>query len=355
MNIRKQKKVYALVAIATGVVSGFTVGAVALFAQWAGPPGTPPNPNAPAPINVGSSAQIKNGGLGVNQFSAFGNAYFAGTVGIGELAPTANLHVIGDVRGDRLCIGSDCRAAWPSGGGGGSPAGANTQIQFNSSGSFGADADLTWDAANNRLGIGGTSGANITVSHINPNIRLSDTDGSIFIMANNTDTFSINQPGTVGLVNIENGAPADSLRINATGNIGIGTPSPLRKLTVVGGFPGVLGLFESTDVDGALVDVHSVPSEDAAIRFQSNTNWTVGHDRSLNSFVITNANNFPSNTSDASKYFVVDTAGNVGIGNTNPQYNLDVGGVLNAGGGFIVETRTGNPSSPEDGRMWLVL
>jgi hypothetical protein len=40
-------------------------------------------------------------------------------------------------------------------GGGGTPAGSNTQIQFNNSGAFGADADFTWDSATNVLSLGG--------------------------------------------------------------------------------------------------------------------------------------------------------------------------------------------------------
>jgi hypothetical protein len=38
-------------------------------------------------------------------------------------------------------------AASNGSGGGGTPAGANTQIQYNNSGSFGADANLTWDGS----------------------------------------------------------------------------------------------------------------------------------------------------------------------------------------------------------------
>lgn len=48
-----------------------------------------------------------------------------------------------------------------SGGGGGSPGGANTQVQFNNSGSFGGDANLTWDGSTltdlSDLHIGGSS------------------------------------------------------------------------------------------------------------------------------------------------------------------------------------------------------
>tara|TARA_B100001287_G_scaffold55282_1_gene43805 strand:- start:35302 stop:37944 length:2643 start_codon:yes stop_codon:yes gene_type:complete len=51
--------------------------------------------------------------------------------------------------------------AWetPSGGGGGStsPAGSDGQIQYNNGGSFGGDADFTWDDSNNRLVIGSTT------------------------------------------------------------------------------------------------------------------------------------------------------------------------------------------------------
>lgn len=39
------------------------------------------------------------------------------------------------------------------GGGGGTPAGSDSYIQYNNSGSFGGDADFVWDDTNNRLGI----------------------------------------------------------------------------------------------------------------------------------------------------------------------------------------------------------
>jgi hypothetical protein len=46
--------------------------------------------------------------------------------------------------------------------------------------------------------------------------------------------------------------------------------------------------------------------------------------------------------------------GNIGIGDTTPDYALDVeGGIINAAGGFIVDTVSGNPSSPATGQIWL--
>jgi hypothetical protein len=50
-----------------------------------------------------------------------------------------------------------------AGGGGGTPAGADTQIQFNSGGSFGASADLTWDNTNKILTLGGVTGLSAPV------------------------------------------------------------------------------------------------------------------------------------------------------------------------------------------------
>ena len=44
-----------------------------------------------------------------------------------------------------------------SGGGSTSPAGSDSQIQYNNGGSFGGDADFTWDDTNNRLVIGSTT------------------------------------------------------------------------------------------------------------------------------------------------------------------------------------------------------
>jgi hypothetical protein len=56
--------------------------------------------------------------------------------------------------------------AWaaPAGGGGGSPAGSNTQIQYNNSGAFGASANFTWDNSTQNLAIGsGTANAYLTI------------------------------------------------------------------------------------------------------------------------------------------------------------------------------------------------
>lgn len=46
---------------------------------WTDPTGTPPNNNVSAPINVGSTDQVKNAGLSVNALAVFGNSILSGT------------------------------------------------------------------------------------------------------------------------------------------------------------------------------------------------------------------------------------------------------------------------------------
>lgn len=70
-------------AVATALV---LFGAAAVFA-WTGPASAPPNGNVDAPINVGSTAQIKNGGLSVTALSVYG-----GTLVTGNITATGFFH-----------------------------------------------------------------------------------------------------------------------------------------------------------------------------------------------------------------------------------------------------------------------
>jgi hypothetical protein len=105
------------------LISTFIV--ITILYAWQEPTQPPPQGNVSAPINVSASTQIKAGplalnasgtsptGLIVNRDAIFLN----GNVGIGTTNPTQKLDVAGYVKGTGLCIGSDCRTSWPSGGG----------------------------------------------------------------------------------------------------------------------------------------------------------------------------------------------------------------------------------------------
>jgi hypothetical protein len=66
------------IAFIGGIVG--TVFTSALVTAWTGPTSAPPNANVSAPINVGSTNQVKNGGLALNSLAVFGNSAFAGNV-----------------------------------------------------------------------------------------------------------------------------------------------------------------------------------------------------------------------------------------------------------------------------------
>ena len=64
------------------------------------------------------------------------------------------------------------------------------------------------------------------------------------------------------------------------------------------------------------------------------------------------ADGVPSTDGATNGLLVYD--GNVGIGTPTPSVKLEIqGGPTKTTGGLIIETRTSDPSTPEDGRMWL--
>lgn len=61
--------------------------------------------------------------------------------------------------GKLACLDSAGADCMPNGGGGGTPAGSNTQIQYNNSGAFGGSADLAWNDTSKFLTVSGNAAA----------------------------------------------------------------------------------------------------------------------------------------------------------------------------------------------------
>jgi hypothetical protein len=71
-----------MISFRAGLI-GFVVAAViftttSVLIAWTGPTSAPPNGNVSAPINTGTTDQVKNSGLSVNALAVFGNAILAG-------------------------------------------------------------------------------------------------------------------------------------------------------------------------------------------------------------------------------------------------------------------------------------
>ena len=236
------------------------------------------------------------------------------------------------------------------GGGSGSdaPGGADTQVQFNDAGVFGGAAQLFWDKANNRLGIGtATPGAPLEI--VPPSAiaamftRYSDNapaayvyfrkargtsavptsvlanDHLMLLQASGHDGSTFRSTGMIGVRAEQNfstsildsylhfmttsgTALSEKMRITGAGNVGIGTTTPASLLHVAGGVQ--LGDDTATCPGASNVKVGTLQFNTGALQLCTTSGW--GSIAGASSQWTTTGSDIYYNT------------GNVGIGTTVP-------------------------------------
>jgi len=150
------------------------------------------------PSADGTSAQVlQTNGSGTLSFASLPSPPNT----FGTIAVSGQSNVVADSSTDTLTLvagtnvtittdaSTDSITIAATGGGATSPAGSNGQIQYNASGSFGAEAALFYDATNNRLSIGGDTSPGATLE-----VRgAGTTTGTAFNLENSSATtrFSI--------------------------------------------------------------------------------------------------------------------------------------------------------------------
>jgi len=161
--------------------------------------------------------------------TSLGNLTSLTVVGESDLGNVSNITIAGGNANYVLSTDGAGNLSWvpQTGGNGGTPAGSNTQLQFNDNGSFGGDTDLTWNKATNFMYVGG----NATV----------------------TGTMNVNT--TLNVVNLVNSGTAN---LNGTVNLANTTLLATKTLSVAGnlntaGSPNInLGNISNIHISGGV-------------------------------------------------------------------------------------------------------
>lgn len=215
-------------ATSSGTANTATTATTANFANTAATANTATNANfantaatANTAINVTSATQSNITSLGtLTSLNVSGNASFTGSrVALGNVSV---VRITGGTSGQVLSTDGTGNLSWitqSGGSGNATPGGANTQIQFNDAGIFGATGNLTFNKSTSALVVGGniSSGGNISATG-----NLSAGNISV---GNANFTGSNVTLGSVSSVRITGGSSGQVLSTNGSGTLSWITPS----------------------------------------------------------------------------------------------------------------------------------
>ncbi|HLD55020.1 MAG TPA: SUMF1/EgtB/PvdO family nonheme iron enzyme [Candidatus Nanoarchaeia archaeon] len=273
-----------------------------------------------ANTNDPGNLQLKYVGVTTISLLANGNTYFNnGNVGIGTTTPQQKLHVNGSILANGtinattdVCIqGGACLSSAGTGSGTISGSGTSNYVPL-WNGTSSINKSNIYQGASGNIGIGTVN----PISRLEINSAANGGPAGLninFATRTNTEdsTSAINVTGTL--------AKGTVFKVEAGGNVGIGTSSPQQKLDVVGNINSTGFINATTDVciqGGACLSSVSA----------SAGGWT----KTGTQVALTTATD---NVSIGSTDFFVDNSkGYVGIGTTAPKKELDIVGNIKVSG-----------------------
>ena len=203
-------------------------------------------------------------------------------------------------------------------------AGSNTQVQYNSSGFLGG-ANVYYNTQGN-LGVGDSPTTDTTykwIEAIGPNsttggsvrVRTSGTEVSGTFFNNNLAVYSGSDTAHPYILRTN---AVEAMRIDTSGNVGIGTTSPTQKLDVNGSINVANNMIVASGYG------YNFGPTSAGLYITGNT-----------------TTNYMAFNTSSSERMRIDTSGYVGIGTASPAQKLDVSGFIKSSGFFIGATGTG--------------
>ena len=179
------------------------------------------------------------------------------------------------------------------------------------------------------------SGWSIT-KYTNTTTGTAAADGSIFgIIGSNAYVFNYETNGSV----IFGTASSERMRINSNGNVGIGTTSPQAALHVAGSFDT-----NSPTGNGVLMGFYSGTHGYMQLNGPSGgyIDFSTSGTDHKGRILYDNTGNYLRLDTNGSERMRINSAGNVGIDTTNPNYKLSVSGGINAGGKVTYTKQAGS-------------
>lgn len=254
-------------------------------------------------------------------------ARFGGNIGIGKGSPNAKLDITGStvISGNLTVIGTISGTSYQGvSGGGGTPGGTNTTVQFNSGSTFSGSSNLVWDYTNNIL-------------KVNGQFTSVGSGNSLQFWKDSTPTKAINlgmsAPGGGPITNdaifsaYDGTTWSERLRITNDGKVGIGTTSPQVTTEIVKGtqltkVSNDTVLFVSNNTSPTTyIEIANTTTGASGIAFtRGNGTGNAG------AIDYSNASNKMTFYTADSARAVIDTNGNVGIGTTSPSFKADIRG-----------------------------
>jgi len=169
-------------------------------------------------------------------------------------------------------------AASNGSGGGGTPGGSNTQVQFNDSGVFGGDAGLTYDKTNDALTIAGdlaVNGGDLTSSAATFNL-LNSTVATLNIGgAATTTSIQSNATSVTQTINIGTGATSSATKTINIGTNGTTGSNTILALGTAAGGSSVIYMYGFTSINTGF-ELYAVPDSMSGSGFASFTNTNSG-------------------------------------------------------------------------------